>query len=100
MIRRLFWMALGAAGALWLIQRLKRLTPRGWAGGATDAARRLVADVNVALAEGRDAKRRTESDMWSHLGGNSVALSPNVIEVPEEPFAPLRNALGQPPNRR
>ena len=96
MIRRLFWMALGAAAAMWLVQRLKQIKPAAPA----LAARRLASDVGAALPAGREAKRRTESDLWTQLGNDTPSLAPNVIEVPEEPFAPLRNALGQPPNRR
>jgi hypothetical protein len=96
MIRRVFWMATGAALAYWVAQRLKQLRPAS----AADSARRLRSDVGAALAAGRDAKRRTESDMWAQLGNDVNGAPQHVIEVPDEPFAPLRNALGQSQPRR
>ena len=75
---------------------MKQLNPAS----AADSVRRLRTDVGAALAAGRDAKRRTESDMWAQLGNDVNGVQTHVIEVPEEPFAPLRKALGQPQNRR
>ena len=94
-------MGIGAAGAMWLARRLKQLRPAAPA----DAARRLLSDVSAAMAAGREAKRDTEADLWSRLGPDTANGAPAVIQLPaseptEEPFAPLRKALGQQQHRR
>ena len=67
MLRRGFWMAAGAVTGIWMVLKVQRaaarLTPSGAAQQARSHARHLRNDVAAALAEGRRAKRATESEL-------------------------------------
>ena len=67
MVRRGFWLAMGAATGVWMVLKAQRAADRLTPSGAVDEARRHVrhlrADVAAAVAEGRRAKRATEAEL-------------------------------------
>ena len=75
MFKRLFWltvgMTIGFASSLWLYRLVRetvaRYAPERMAEEMSSALRGLRADLQKALAEGRDAARRTEAELRSEL---------------------------------
>lgn len=67
MVRRGFWLAVGAGIGVWMVLKVQeaasRLTPSGAVGAVQRAARHLGNDLGAALAEGRRAKQATEADL-------------------------------------
>lgn len=67
MVRRSFWMVVGAVLGVWLVAKVQRaaasLTPKGAAEVAQRRLRHLRNDLSAALAEGRRAKQATEVEL-------------------------------------
>ena len=80
MVRRTFWLLVGAGIGAWMVIRVQqavaRLTPRGAADAARRSARHLRNDVAAALDEGRRTKRATEQEL------RQAARSRPAIDVP------------------
>ncbi len=80
-MRRLFWMGVGAAGAVVVARRVRaaahRFTPGGVAEQATDAGRRVTDAVRDAVGEFRAARDEREAELVTALlaepEGGSVA---------------------------
>lgn len=70
-MRRLFWMGVGAAGAVIVAQRLRqtarRFTPEGVAEQAADAGRRTGAALQEAFGEFRAARAERERELVEAL---------------------------------
>ncbi len=70
-MRRLFWMGVGAAGAVLALRRAKaaarRFTPEGVAEQATDAGRRFTTAVRDAVGEFRTARAERETELVTAL---------------------------------
>lgn len=70
-MRRLFWMGVGAVGAVVVAQRVRqtahRFTPEGVAEQAVDAGRRTGAALHEALADFRAARAERERDLVTAL---------------------------------
>jgi len=70
-MRRLFWMGVGAAGAIVAAQRLRqaarRFTPEGVAEQAADAGRRTGAALQEAIVEFRAARAERERELVEAL---------------------------------
>jgi hypothetical protein len=66
-LRRTFWLLVGAGIGAWMVVRAQqaaaRLTPAGAVEAAQRQIRHLRNDVAAALAEGRRAKRATEQEL-------------------------------------
>jgi hypothetical protein len=66
-VRRGFWMLVGAGLGMWAVLKAQeaasRLTPGGAVEAAQRRARHLRNDIGAALAEGRRAKRDTEAEL-------------------------------------
>ncbi len=67
MVRRTFWMVVGAVLGAWMVVKVQRaashLTPSGALAAAQRRARHLGHDVTAALADGRRTKRATEAGL-------------------------------------
>jgi len=67
MVRRAFWMLIGAGLGVWIVLRMQRaaarLTPRGVVEDVQRQVRHLRNDLAAALADGRRAKRAAEVDL-------------------------------------
>ena len=67
MVRRTFWMLVGAGIGAWMVVRVQqavaRLTPSGAVEAARRHARHLRNDLAAALDEGRRTKRATEQEL-------------------------------------
>ena len=67
MIRRSFWMVVGAGIGVWLVLKVQAAASKLTPSGALDEARRRVRhvgnDLSAALAEGKRAKRATEAEL-------------------------------------
>ncbi len=67
MVRRTFWMLVGAGLGAWMVlkvqQAASRLTPAGAAGTLRRQVRHLGNDLSAAVAEGRRAKQATEHEL-------------------------------------
>ncbi len=76
MFKRLFWlsvgMAIGLATSFWLYrairQTVERYMPEHIASEVSTALQSLRTQVEKALAEGRDAARRTEAELRTQMG--------------------------------
>jgi hypothetical protein len=60
MLRRVFWIAVGAFAAVRLQRAASRVTPTGIVDQAARYFRHLVADVRAALGEGGRTRREVE----------------------------------------
>ncbi len=77
MFKRLFWltvgMTIGFATSFWLYRMVRetvaRYMPERLAEEVSSALSSLRTQVEKALAEGRDAARRTEAELRAELGG-------------------------------
>lgn len=75
MFKRLFWllvgMTIGFATSFWLYRLVRetvaRYAPEHLADEMSSALRGLRTDLQKALAEGRDAARRTEAELRAEL---------------------------------
>ncbi|MHB8670697.1 MAG: hypothetical protein ACYDAD_09095 [Acidimicrobiales bacterium] len=75
MLRRLFWLSLGAAlglgSAFWVMRFVRstidRYTPERLSADLDQAVRRMRRDLRSALAEGRDAMREREEELRAEL---------------------------------
>jgi len=67
MVRRGFWLVVGAATGVWMVLKVQRaaarLTPSGAAEEARRHVRHLRSDLAAALAEGRRTKRSVEAEL-------------------------------------
>jgi hypothetical protein len=67
MLRRGFWLAVGAGVGVWAVLKVQqttaRLTPSGVVDGAVRHVRHLGNDLAAALAEGQRTKRLTEAEL-------------------------------------
>ena len=71
MIRRLFWLSVGAGlgfgSSLWLQRRLReavaRYAPERLSADVTASVKGLGADVRLAVANGREAMRERETEL-------------------------------------
>lgn len=70
-MRRLFWMGVGAAGAVVLARRAKaavrRFTPEGVAEQASDAGRRVTDALRDAVTDFRTARAERETELVTAL---------------------------------
>jgi len=98
MVRRTFWMLVGAGLGAWMVvkvqQAASRLTPAGAAESARRHVRHLRNDVTAALEEGRRAKRDTEQDL------RQAARSRPAIDTAARPALAPANPAEEPPIRR
>ena len=98
MVRRGFWMVVGAVLGVWMVAKAQRATARLTPAGALDAARRrarhLGHDLSAALAEGRRAKRDTEVEL------RQAARSRPAIDAAARPGLPTAVAVEEIPGRR
>lgn len=96
MVRRIFWMAVGAAGTVWAMNKaneaVQRLTPDSLSGTAArsalhvgDVAKRFALDVKAGMAE-------REEQLRADLGLDGTA----VVEPPRRRARALR---GEPTDR-
>ena len=96
MVRRGFWMVVGAVLGVWMVAKVQRaaarLTPSGAVQVLRRQARHLGNDLAAALAEGRRAKRATEVELRhtarsrpaidaAARSGLAPALAPEEIPV-------------------
>jgi len=67
MLRRGFWLAVGAGVVVWAVLKVQqataRPTPSGMVDGGVRQVRHLGNDLAAALAEGRRTKRLTEAEL-------------------------------------
>lgn len=67
MVRRTFWMLVGAGIGVWMVLKVQAAAARLTPNGALDEARRRLRhagnDLTAALAEGRRAKQATEAEL-------------------------------------
>ncbi len=98
MVRRTFWMVVGAVLGVWMVAKVQRaaasLTPSGAAEAAQRRVRHLRNDVFAALAEGRRAKRATEGEL------RQVARSRPAIDASARPGLPSAFPAEELPVRR
>ncbi|GAA0687101.1 hypothetical protein GCM10010193_46270 [Kitasatospora atroaurantiaca] len=91
MVRRIFWMAVGAGATVWAMNKaneaVHRLTPDSLSGTAArgalhlgDAAKRFAADVRAGMAE-REEQLRTDLG----LDGTAVVEPPRRRALRREP---------------
>lgn len=94
MVRRSWWLAVGAGLGIWAVLKVQqttaRLTPSGVVDGVVRHARHLGADLTAALAEGQRAKRLTEAELRRVVPARSTPAS-SMIDVVEHRGRP---ALG------
>lgn len=87
MIRRTFWMVVGAGIGVWMVLKLQAAAEKLTPNGALDMARRRMRhagnDLSAALAEGKRAKRATEADL------RQQARSRPAIDVSSTPALSL-----------
>lgn len=116
MVRRLFWMAVGASAAVWAVNRtnaaVHRLTPDGLSGTAArgvlqlgDAAQQFAATVRAGMAEREEQLR---ADLG--LDGTAVMDPPRgalrrepghrAVSAAPPPPPPGSPAAALPPSRR
>lgn len=75
MFRRLFWLMIGVGfgfgTSFWMMRLVRetvaRYTPERISTDVTDALRRLSGEVQLALAEGREAMRDREAQLRAEL---------------------------------
>ena len=98
MVRRTFWMLVGAGIGAWMVvraqQAVARLTPSGAAEAARRSARHLRNDLAAALDEGRRAKRATEQDLRQ-----AARARPAIDVAARQAIAPASPAEDPPPRR-
>jgi len=98
MLRRGFWMAVGAATGVWMVLRVQRaasrLTPSGAAEEARRHVRHLRTDLAAALAEGRRAKQATEAEL------RQAPRARRAIDVPAGPALPVALPVAVPAEQR
>ncbi len=67
MVRRTFWLLVGAGMGAWMVVKVQRAASRLTPAGAVEAVQRQVrhlrSDVGAALVEGRRAKQATEQEL-------------------------------------
>lgn len=67
MVRRSFWMVIGAVMGVWMVAKAQRAAARLTPGGAIEEAQRrarhLVNDLTASFDAGRRAKQATELDL-------------------------------------
>jgi len=74
--KRLLWLTIGLSvgfgTSYWTVRYVRRtigrLTPERLAGDATRVARTVATDLKAAAAEGREAMRRREAELWDEIG--------------------------------
>jgi hypothetical protein len=71
-IRRLFYMALGAYIALWVMRKLQALKPDHVARRTADRAMGLVAEVRLFADEARRLSAGRETELRARFGLDSV----------------------------
>ena len=98
MVRRTFWLLVGAGIGAWMVLKAQevasRLTPKGAAEAARRHVRHLTNDLGAAVAEGRRAKRATEQDL------RHAAHSRPAIDVTARAGLPQPAAAEELPARR
>ncbi len=71
MIRRLFWMCVGAGFAVFVMRRMQelrdKLRPENVAGQVGDSLSGLGQGLRDAFQEGREAMRESEDATWSEI---------------------------------
>ena len=75
MLRRLFWLLVGACigvgASFWIMRFVRetvaRYTPERMSADLTDALKGLGDDLRAALAEGREAMREREAELRAEL---------------------------------
>ena len=76
MVRRSFWMVVGAVVGVWMLTKVQRtaarLTPRGAVGEVQRRVRHLGADLTASLDAGRRAKQATELDLRQQARSRST----------------------------
>ncbi|MBG0817035.1 hypothetical protein [Planomonospora sp. ID82291] len=72
MIRRLFYLSLGAFGALWVRRRLAELHPNHLARRAARGASGLLDQARGVAADALDDAARRETELRSRFGLDSV----------------------------
>lgn len=95
MVRRGFWMVVGAAMGVWMVAKVQRAAARLTPGGALEEAQRrvrhLANDVTASLDAGRRAKQAAEVDLrqqaWSRPAIDAAARAglPPVDAAEEMP---------------
>ena len=76
MFKRLLWLTIGLTvgfgTSYWTVRYVRRTidryTPERLAGDATRVARSVASELKAAAAEGREAMRRREAELWEELG--------------------------------
>lgn len=98
MVRRTFWMLVGAVLGVWMVTKVQRAASRLTPSGAVEAAgrhvRHLRNDVSAALAEGCRAKRATEAEL------RQAARSRPAIDVAARQGLPSARPAEEIPVRR
>ncbi|GII04532.1 hypothetical protein [Planobispora takensis] len=72
MIRRLFYMGLGAFGAVWVMRKLQALHPNHVARRAVRGASGLLEQARDIAGDARDVAARRETELRSRFGLDSV----------------------------
>lgn len=78
MFKRLLWLTIGLTvgfgTSYWTVRYVRRtlvrFTPERLADDATRMARTVASELKAAAAEGREAMRRREAELWAELGRN------------------------------
>lgn len=109
MVRRTFWMLVGAGLGAWMVVKVQRaaarLTPSGALTAASRHVRHLRNDVAAALDEGRRAKRATEQELRQTARSRpaiDIASRPALSSqlAPEARLTPSRSPSQEIPGRR
>lgn len=72
MIRRLFYLALGAFIALWAVRKLQTMRPDHVARRAVDRAAFLLAEVRAFADEALEAAAKRETELRAEYGLDTV----------------------------
>ncbi|MEO3809153.1 hypothetical protein ABGB17_09155 [Sphaerisporangium sp. B11E5] len=75
MIRRLFWFALGAYAAVWVMRKLQALKPDHIARRTAGHAAGLLAEARGFAGEVRRLSAARETELRARLGPDTVAVS-------------------------
>ncbi|WP_283132963.1 hypothetical protein [Rhizohabitans arisaemae] len=73
MIRRLFYMSLGAAIAIWALRKLQSLSPGGLAHRAAHGALGVLGAAREFAADVREGAARREIELRAELGLDTVS---------------------------
>jgi len=91
MLRRCFWLAVGAGVGVWAVLKVQQttaqLTPSGVVDGAVRHLSHLGNDLATALAEGQRTKRLTEAELRQAVPARSA------IDVVEHRGLPALGAV-------